>query len=77
MRLPLFALVAAAAGCERVGLPADLGPVAGSVAARYLVRSDLMPVGDLGAPPRWNSAGAPPLRVLKLDAAAPDAEFVA
>ncbi|QDU22437.1 c-type cytochrome [Urbifossiella limnaea] len=79
MRRLLLALVAAAtaAGCDSPALTVDIAHIADATTARYPVRSDLMPVGDLGAPPRWYSAGAPPLRVLKLDAAAPDAEFVA
>lgn len=58
------------------GRDADVAPVAAAVAAGYPIRTNLMPVGDLGAPPRWYRAGAPPLRVLKLGVAAPDPEFV-
>jgi mono/diheme cytochrome c family protein len=78
MRRTLLVLLAVApAGCDRVGPPSDIAPIAVAVAAAYPLRTDLLPVGDLGAPPKWYRAGAPPLRVLKLDASAPDPEFVA
>jgi len=78
MRRAVLVLVAAVpAGCARVDVPADIAPVAAAIAGGYPLRTDLMPVGDLGAPPKWYRAGAPPLRVLKLGAAAPDPEFVA
>lgn len=78
MRRTLLLLLAAApAGCERVEVPADIAPIATAVAAQYPVRTDLMPVGDLGAPPKWSAAGVPPLRGLRLGEQAPDPEFVA
>jgi mono/diheme cytochrome c family protein len=48
-----------------------------SVAIRYPVRADLMAVGDLGVPPRWFSAGYPPLRTARLGDRSPDPEFAA
>lgn len=66
----------AAAGCGKVDVPAAAGQVAAAVASRYPVRSDLMPVGDLGAPPKWPAAGTPPLRGLRLGDKAPDPEFI-
>jgi mono/diheme cytochrome c family protein len=70
--LPLVALLAA--GCGN-GEPIDAAPAA-PAAARYPVRTDLMAVGNLGAPPRWYSAGYPPLRSLRLAPNTPDPEFV-
>ncbi len=64
------------AGCGRSGLPAGSAPAL-SVAIRYPVRADLMAVGDLGAPPRWFSAGYPPLRTARLGDRSPDPEFAA
>ena len=77
MRRTCLLLIAVAAGCDRVDVPSHIAPIATAVAAHYPVRSDLMPVGDLGAPPKWFAPGAPPLRVLKLGDQAPDPEFVA
>jgi mono/diheme cytochrome c family protein len=70
--LPLVALLAT--GCGN-GEPLDVAPAV-PAAARYPVRSDLLAVGNLGAPPRWYSAGYPPLRSLRLAPHTPDPEFV-
>jgi mono/diheme cytochrome c family protein len=43
--------------------------------ARYPVRTDLMAVADLGAPPKWYSSGYPPLLSARLGARSPDPEF--
>jgi mono/diheme cytochrome c family protein len=71
----LVALVALfAAGCGN-GESIDVPPVV-PAALRYPVRTDLMAVGNLGAPPRWYAAGFPPLRSLRLAPHTPDPEFV-
>lgn len=62
------------AGCGRPTVPTDRLL---SADTRYPVRTDLMPVGDLGAPPKWNSTGFPPLLNVRLGSRAPDPEFVA
>jgi mono/diheme cytochrome c family protein len=66
----------AATGCGRVEVP-GAAAVVSAVAARYPVRTDLMPVGDLGVPPKWPAANTPPLRGIRLGDKAPDPEFVA
>lgn len=73
----LLALALPTAGCGRVDAPPDHPPAVAAAAARYAVRTDLMAVGDLGVPPRWYSAGFPPLRSARLGDRSPDAEFVA
>ncbi len=70
-RFALLLLAVCTAGCGREPSVSD---VAG-LASRYPVRNDLMAVGDLGAPPKWPSAGYPPLRTARLGAKSPDAEF--
>lgn len=72
---PLLLLLAASAGCGGIEVPAEASPVVTVVAARYPVRADLMPVGDLGVPPKWYSPGSPPLRAIRLGDKAPDPEF--
>ncbi|HEX4613065.1 MAG TPA: cytochrome c [Urbifossiella sp.] len=77
MRCTCLLLVAAVCtGCGRIEVSAVAAPIATAVAARYPVRTDLMPVGDLGAPPKWYSPGTPPLRSVRLGDKAPDPEFV-
>src|SRR5687767_9134192 len=71
--LALFALLPA--GCGGVDAPVDSPPAFVAAAARYAVRSDLMAVGDLGAPPKWYSPGYPPLRTVRLGDRSPDPEF--
>ncbi|MBN9520405.1 c-type cytochrome [bacterium] len=76
MRRILLLLAAAPAGCARIEVPAEVAPIATAVAARYSVRTDLMAIGDLGAPPKWNAPGVPPLRGVRLGGQSPDPEFV-
>ena len=76
MRLPLVLAAVSLAGCGRADPPAASIPAA-VAAARYVVRSDLMAVGDLGAPPGWYSPGFPPLRSARLGERSPDPAFVA
>jgi mono/diheme cytochrome c family protein len=64
------------AGCGRVPAP-DESPAAVVAALRYPVRSDLMAVGDLGAPPGWYSPGYLPLRTARDGDRSPDADFAA
>ena len=71
--LPVLALLAAGCG---TGDALDGGPAAAPAVARYQVRADLMAVGNLGAPPKWYTAGYPPLRSLRLAPNTPDPEFV-
>ena len=68
----LAVCAAFAAGCGRANVPTDTS----SVESRYPVRTDLMAVGDLGAPPKWSSTGFPPLRSARLGSRSPDPEFV-
>ncbi|MBX9581262.1 MAG: cytochrome c [Gemmataceae bacterium] len=75
-RLTLPFVILVAAGCGRVPAP-DERPVAAVAALRYPVRSDLMAVGDLGAPPGWYSPGYPPLRTARDGDRSPDADFAA
>ncbi|MBX9625845.1 MAG: cytochrome c [Gemmataceae bacterium] len=72
--LPLAALLAL--GCGQVPVP-DESPAAVVAALRYPVRSDLMRVGDLGAPTGWYSPGYLPLRTARDGDRSPDAEFAA
>ena len=83
MRLPRFLLlliiVATALlpiGCGRVETPVDRPPPLVAAVARYAVRTDLMAIGDLGAPPKWPSAGHLPLENLRLGQKSPDPEFI-
>lgn len=73
--LPLLALLLA--GCGRVPMPDDGPPSAAVADRRYPVRTDLMAVGDLGAPPGWPSAGTLPLWTARAGDRSPDAEFAA
>ena len=72
--LPFAALLLA--GCGQVPLP-DGSPVAAVAALKYPVRSDLLRVGDLGAPPGWYSPGYLPLRTARDGDRSPDADFAA
>jgi mono/diheme cytochrome c family protein len=63
-------------GCGRVEAPVDRPPSLIAAAARYAVRTDLMAIGDLGAPPKWPSAGYLPLDSLRLGQKSPDPEFI-
>lgn len=72
-----FAGCALLAGCGRSPVPTDSPPVLLAAEARYPVRTDLMAVGDLGAPPGWPPAGFTPLRLARLGANAPDPQFAA
>lgn len=67
-----FLFTAFVAGCSPA--PVSTEPVGPS---GYPLRVDLMPIGDLGAPPKWPSAGYPPMRTARLGIRSPDAEFVA
>jgi mono/diheme cytochrome c family protein len=71
-RIALLSAAALVSGCGRVPLPDSVSPID----SRYPVRSDLMAVGDLGAPPKWYTAGYPPLRSVRLGPRSPDPEFV-
>ena len=71
LALPLVLLLT---GCGS-DPPADISPVLVAAASRYPVRTDLMTVGDLGAPPRWYSPGYPPLRTARLGDHSPDPDF--
>ena len=76
-RRALFALLPLlAAGCGRVPMPTDGPPAFVASASRYPLRADLLAVGNLGAPPRWNSTGFPPLRSVQVEPRTPDIEFV-
>ncbi len=70
--LPLLGLLLA--GCGGPEPLVEVPPVV-VAAAKYPVRTDLMAVADLGAPPKWYSAGYPPLRALRLGDRSPDPEF--
>jgi mono/diheme cytochrome c family protein len=57
-------------------MPNDGPPAVIASASRYPLRSDLLAVGNLGAPPRWHSPGYTPLKSVQLAPRTPDLEFV-
>ena len=63
-------------GCGRVPMPSGGPPAVVASAARYPLRADLLAVGNLGAPPRWNSPGFIPLKSVQVAPRTPDIEFV-
>lgn len=74
LAFPVLALLLT--GCGRVAMPNDGPPAYTAAAARYPLRTDLLAVGNLGAPPRWNSPGFTPLRSVQVAPRTPDVEFV-
>ena len=64
-------------GCGGSPSFTEIPPVVVAATAKYPIRTDLLAVADLGAPPKWYSAGYPPLRTARLGDRSPDPEFAA